>query len=269
MATKKKSDEAAAPAPAEFLEPTLANLLSNRVKFKTFDFWLVGKTPLITHAWSHKAKLAMLKKQSRAVTSKEARDPKKDFTDSMYAISRDKDGNATAYGFPVTALKKAMIAVAHKDKGTAKTDIKASLWLKHDMISVRPALVGAVCDMPMIRLWASKPEMREDMVRVGVGVSKTASLAYRGQFRRWALRLAGKYDPTVLNPAQIGSLVFFAGVSCGIGEWRNEKDGVFGSFRMVTDPQEIADWNRFADGKGPLPQEYPDLDDLPELIAAE
>lgn len=41
----------------------LARSLSQKPAFKTFRLWLVGDTPLITHAWSEKAKREMLQKQ--------------------------------------------------------------------------------------------------------------------------------------------------------------------------------------------------------------
>jgi len=44
----------------------LSNLLSKKTTFSYFDIWLVGDTPLITHAWSEKAKREMLQKQVKA-----------------------------------------------------------------------------------------------------------------------------------------------------------------------------------------------------------
>jgi len=38
-------------------------LLSTKARFQPFNIWLVGDTPIITHAWSEKAKREMLQKQ--------------------------------------------------------------------------------------------------------------------------------------------------------------------------------------------------------------
>jgi hypothetical protein len=133
------------------------------------------------------------------------------------------------------------------------------------MVRTRPALAGAVCDMPLLRLYGSDPEMREDMVKIGVGMSKTAALSYRAQFKRWALRVTGRYNPLALNAEQLGFLVFHAGYACGLGEWRNERDGMFGSFRLATTEEEPL-WDAYAAGeRDKLP---PDLDPEEEFLEA-
>ena len=60
---------------------SLAEEMSKKPSFTNFSFWVVGDTPLITHAWSEKARREMLGKQLKSVkgTGKEARDPEQDF----------------------------------------------------------------------------------------------------------------------------------------------------------------------------------------------
>lgn len=232
-------------------EVNLGALLSSAVTYQPFRVWLVGETPLIVHAWSQKAKLEMLQKQVKATKAgKDARDPERDFVDSLYPMG--KVGGKMTYGFPVTGIKNAALSSAHKDKGIARSVVQSALWFDADMVRVMPALSKAICDMPLVRLWGSDPEMREDMVRIGVGMSKTANLAYRGQFTTWAVRLTGKFNSTVLSPEALLFLIREAGVGIGIGEWRNEKKGIFGSFRLADIAEQTA-WERFAAGKGPLP----------------
>jgi hypothetical protein len=145
-----------------------------------------------------------------------------------------------------------MITSAHKDKGVAKTEALASIYLMHEMTRVAPALAGAICDLPLIRIWGSKPEMREDMVKIGTGVSKVANLAYRAQFSTWAMKLRGQVNGNAITPAALVFLIQNAGKAAGLGEWRNERKGVFGGFHMG-DIAEAAEWDAFAAGKGPLP----------------
>lgn len=231
---------------------SLTSALSKKTPWQRFHLWIVGDTPIITHAWSQKAKQEMLQKQVKGVKSgKEAKNPQEDFRSSLYEMI-DKDGELIGYGFPAMALKKAFVSSAHKDKGIAKTDIRASLWLDADMVSCRPALAGAVCDMPLVRIWGDGPVMREDMVRVGAGVRKTAAFAYRAQFTHWAVRLSGRFNPVTVTPEAIGFLVDESGMGTGIGDWRVEKDGMFGAYHMAILEEEAA-WNAFAAGKGPLP----------------
>lgn len=248
-----KAKKAAPEAPAATGEHiSLSSLLSVKPSFQPFRFWIVNDTPIICHAWSHKAKIEMLQKQVKSTKpGKEARDPEGDFVSSLYEMGKDKDGT-TVFGFPVTGVKKAILGAAHKDKGLAKTAVMAGLWLDAAMTSVRPALAGAICDMPLVRIWGSEPAMREDMVRVGVGLNKKASLAYRAQFTYWAMRIRGRLNPTVLTPEGLAFLIGEAGLASGLGEWRNEKSGIFGAFHLASVEEEAA-WDAFAAGKGSLP----------------
>jgi hypothetical protein len=259
MATKKKA-EPAQPAvkvavTSEVLD--LAKMMSTEVAYQHFKFWLVGETPLIVHAWSEKAKREMLSKQVKgSKPGKEARDPHEDFVNSLYEMG-EIDGEK-AYGFPVTGIKNAILSSAHKDKGVPRSTVQSALYLSAQLVRVRPALAGAVCDMPLVRVYGSDPEMREDMVRIGAGLNKTANLAYRGQFTQWAVRINGKFNPAVLSAQQLYFLVSEAGTGIGIGEWRNEKKGMFGSFRMAN-LAEAAAWEKFAAGKGPMPKRDEEL----------
>ena len=241
-------------APAEQAPQTisLAAALSKKSVFNYITFWIVGDTPLITHAWSEKARREMLFKQVKGTKpGKEARDPQEDFVNSLYQMGDD------AYGFPVTGIKNCILSAAHKDKGIPRTDVRAALYLSAEMVRVRPALAGAMCDVPLVRIWGSKPEMREDMVRIGSGLNKTANLSYRGQFTTWAIRVVGKFNATTITAEQLAFVVQEAGMSYGLGEWRVEKDGIFGSFHLAVADEEAA-WEKFAAGKGrmPVPESY-------------
>jgi hypothetical protein len=226
---------------------SLGSLLSKPARFLKFQSWLIGTTPLICHAWTEKSRREMLETQVGAVQGgKEPRDPEMDFRNSLYEM-----GDGT-YGFPAMGVKNSVISAAHKDKGIPKTEVMAALSLDAEMVRTRPALQGAICDMPLVRIYGSEPLMREDMVKIGKGLSKTASLAYRGQFTHWALRITGQINTMVMKGHQLAFLFREAGIAYGLGEWRNEKHGVFGAFRLAT-PQEEAEWESFAAGDGPMP----------------
>jgi len=238
----------------------LTTLLSTKAIFHHFEVWIVGSTPLITHAWSEKARREMLQKQVKAVRAgRETRDPQADFVNSLYEMGNN------SYGFPSTGVKKCFLSSAHKDKGIPRTTVLASLWIDAKMIRCRPALAGAVCDMPLLRIYSGSPEMREDMVKIGSGLNKVANLAYRGQFRIWAMKITGRYNPVSINPEVMRMLIAESGVADGLGEWRNSKGGVFGEFH-IADEDEQREWELFARGKGPLPVP---ANYRPEEVAAE
>jgi hypothetical protein len=226
---------------------SLASLLSTKTTYKGFSIWLVGDTPLITHAWSEKARREMLQKQVKATRGgKEARDPQSDFVSSLYEIG---DG---AYGFPATGVKNCILASAHKDKGIARSAVMSALWINAEMVRTRPALAGAVCDMPLLRIYGGAPEMREDMVKIGAGLNKTANLAYRGQFTIWAIKVTGRFNASVITPEALAFLIQESGMASGLGEWRNERKGMFGAFHLASAEEELQ-WEAFKSGKGPLP----------------
>lgn len=230
---------------------SLSSSLTKKAKFKNFSVWVVGDTPLITHAWSEKAKREMLQKQVKAPKAgKEARDPQADFVNSLYEMGEG------VYGFPATGLKNCILSVAHKDKGIPRSQVMSALWINAEMVRTRPALAGAICDMPLIRIHGGAPEMREDMVKIGAGLNKTANLAYRGQFTVWAMRVTGRFNADILGSEQLAFLIDEAGFACGLGEWRNERKGMFGAFHRAN-AEEEAQWEAFLQGgELPLPVGY-------------
>lgn len=224
----------------------LAKLLKTPPTFVGFDIWLVGDTPLITHAWSEKAKREMLTKQIKTTKSgKEDRDPHKDFLNSLYELAPD------VYGFPAMGVKNCILSAAHKDKGVPRSTVQSALFINADMKRLRPGMAGAICDMPLLRIWGSKPEMREDMVKIG-GMTKTAALAYRAQFTRWAINVSGRFNSAVLSPEQLTFLISEGGEAYGLGEWRNERRGMFGAFHMAS-PEEAEAWVKYATTGGEIP----------------
>lgn len=241
--TKAKSDKPV----------SLGLILSKRPDFEKFRVWLVGDTPLITHAWSEKARREMLQKQVKATKAgREERKPEEDFQSSLYEMGKDARTKKAAYGFPVTGVKNAILNSAHKDKGIARSNVMAALWLNGDMVRVRPALAGAICDVPLVRIWGTDPENREDMVKIGSGLNKTANLAYRGQFTIWAINISGEFNSSTITRENLAFLIEDAGKASGLGEWRNERRGMFGAFHLANEVEAQA-WERFAQGKGPMP----------------
>lgn len=225
----------------------LSELLSDEPELVHFTTWIVGDTPLIVHAWSEKAKRQMLEKQvGAAKTGKETRDPEQDFLNALYEMG---DGR---YGFPAMGVKNSWLSAAHKDKNIPKTTAMASIWIDGDMYRLRPGLAGAICDMPLLEIFGSEPEMREDMVSIGAGFKKVANLAYRPQFTVWGMRIKGRVNPKVVSPAKLARLANDGGQAVGIGEWRCEKKGVFGSYHLANVAEE-RQWEAYASGKGPLP----------------
>lgn len=202
----------------------------------TTQMVIVGDTPLIVHAWSQKARLEMLANQMgiKFEAPRELKDPYDDFIRSIY---RTDNG---AYGFPATGIKEAL-ATASIGNDIAKADIYRNVFVN----SVRGHQAAAFCDLisptELVELFSpNAPTMREDMVRLS-GPNRTADLRYRAEFWPWAMRVRVSFFPAFISESSIANLLHQAGARIGIGEWRNEKGGTYGTFHLSTDRKEMAD----------------------------
>lgn len=217
MATKKAATEVIEIRPIEIKKVTIR---------------IVGDTPLIMHAWSEKAKRMMLEAQMGVAKGKkkDAKNPVDDFIRSMYWLTpMPEDGtmesfeeaiaNGARFGFPVTAFKQAAISAAYR-MGWAK-----------DKMSMRGAFFIDSDENGMIEIHSDTPEMREDMVKVGMG---TADIRYRGEFKNWHADLTISYNANgQYSLENIVNIINAGGYVCGVGEWRPERDGQNGMFHVA------------------------------------
>lgn len=207
------------------------------IEIRQIPIRIVGDSPLITHAWSEKAKRMMLEAQQKATKTKakEIRRPFMDFIESMYWLTEkptaDTDeelqkkfekimaSKTAKLGFSVTAIKQAANSAAYRLG-----------WVKNQM-ELRGSyfLDGGFGDYFEIKY--EELRMREDMVRIGMG---SADLRYRAEFSGWHADLILKYNANSnMTIEQILNCINAGGFACGIGEWRPEKDGSFGMYHVA------------------------------------
>jgi len=77
-----------------------------------------------------------------------------------------------------------------------------------------------------------RPRMREDYVRLA-GVNHPADLRYRGCFYKWSATIVVGYTSNLLERDSLVSLIEAGGGNVGVGEWRPERNGEFGTFRVA------------------------------------
>lgn len=184
--------------------PTIAPL-----KTTLLTIVLEGTTPLICHRFDEKSKQQMKDKQmKKAAKGREAKDPEALFKASLYPHPEG------GYGFPAIAFKAAAVR-AGKLVGMKMTDTKQCFHI-----------VGG----EYVKI-EGEPAMREDIVRLQ---GTTADLRYRGEFKQWGTTLTIQFRADIISAEQIANLMNHAGFSVGVGEWRPEKDGVNGQFKVVT-----------------------------------
>lgn len=179
------------------------------LQIETVNVTLIGDTPLIVHRWSEKAKKQMLDKQmKKASAGKEAKDPERDFRESLYVLD---DGT---YGFPIIGFKAAAVTACTSIGSMTKVAARQAFHVDGEFAVIE----------------GDEPHMREDMVRVGMG---TADIRYRGEFKNWWTTISVKFNANVMSAEQILNLMQTAGFAVGVGEWRPEKDGQYGRFHVA------------------------------------
>ena len=208
------------------------------IELESYEVTISGDTPIIMHAWSDKAKRMMLEAQQGKAKGKkkDIKRPADDFIQSMYWIegkpeysdnATDEEimtafekavKNGARFGFPITAVKQAAISAAYRMG-----------WSK-DKMSLRGVFFLESDYGDMVEIQSDTPIIREDMVRIGQG---TADIRYRGEFRNWKATFRIKYNRNGgYSLENIMNIINAGGFVCGIGEWRPEKDGSFGTYHI-------------------------------------
>ncbi|MBQ8042885.1 MAG: hypothetical protein IJ272_01885 [Clostridia bacterium] len=186
---------------------------------------VVGDTPLIVHNFNEKTKRQMLEKQmKKAETPREAKNPIEDFMRSLHWLTEMPEEfteeafvkaieEGAKFGFPSIGLKASAVSGAYRSK------------LAKDKVSLNGAFH---IDAEYIVIDGT-PEIREDMVRVANGMP---DIRYRAEFKEWSALVEIKYNSAIFSLEQIVNFLNVGGFSVGIGEWRAEKGGSYGSFHI-------------------------------------
>ncbi|WP_432678083.1 hypothetical protein ACRAJ3_25325 [Rhodococcus pyridinivorans] len=188
-----------------------------RIDAETLQVPIIGTSPLIVHRWSHKAKQQMLDAQQGKKKVKEIRDPQADYESSLYRIASD-DG--VKYGFPVLGFKAATISAARfYGKTITMTQLRQFMFFRGVMTEL---------DTQQLVEIHGEPQMREDVVRVGMGTD----LRYRAMFPQWSATLNVTFVSSALDRSSVLSLIDAGGMGVGVGEWRPQKNGEFGTYQI-------------------------------------
>lgn len=179
-----------------------------KINLKKMTITCEGISPVIVHRWSEKAKKQMLDKQmKKAKQAKEAKDPQRDFEQSLYKLNGD-------CVLPTIWFKLAAVNACSYVEGITKVLARGAFYIEGEYVKIE----------------GSAPKMREDMVKIAMG---TADIRYRGQFDKWKVALSITYNAGVLSSEQIINLLNIGGFSIGVGEWRPQRNGDFGRFKVV------------------------------------
>ncbi len=205
MLSKKKKTE----KPTEEKRITIPGVV-----VKTATITIQGISPLLVNKFSSKAKKEMEdKQQGVAKTKKGFRDPEAEYKESLYIIPGTKK-----YGIPANGLKNAAVSSCRYVDGISQT---FALGAFH--------VAGGPGNLVEVQ---GTPVMDEGMVRIGGFGKKVSMPRYRGRFDKWEVTFDCHYNSRVISPEQLCNLFENAGFSVGLCEWRPEKRGNFGMFRV-------------------------------------
>lgn len=178
------------------------------IRLGTIMVGISGQTPLLTNRFGEKARQKIEdKQQKKAKGPKDARNPEEEFEDACHVISKG------VYGFPAVGIKKALVVAGGRFADEKMTHLRGVINIMGDLIEIK----------------AKPPKMRSDTVRLANGVT---SIAYRPMFMPWEMDIPVKFNASIIGEAQILNLFQIAGFSVGIGAWRPECNGTFGTFTL-------------------------------------
>jgi virulence-associated protein VagC len=192
----------------------------SRIGTETILVPVAGTAPLIVNRFSEKAKRQMLDNMLGRKSPKQNKNPEAEYEAAFYRLG---DGG---YGFPALAFKAATVSGARNFAGVTMTALKQYMFFRGEIGSDGRGLVRI----------DGEPKMREDVVTVGRNGS---DLRYRPQFLPWTATLRVTYVTSALTKDSVLSLIEAGGQGVGVGEWRPERDGDFGTY--ILDPERPVD----------------------------
>lgn len=212
MAKKKNDDATTAP---ERTAPSAISIEQPKVHSVALE--VTGDSPLIQNAFSQKTIEQMLRKHMGFNVQKENKVPRQCVEDATIRNLKKE------VCIPTVAFKNAMLTASMQIKGMMKTRLRPILYVEGQSIPV-------VFD---------KMTPRMDMVRTATGMP---DVRFRPMFENWSARIVLQFAD-ILPVQTVVDLLNRSG-RVGVGEWRPEKNGVFGTYRVtrhISDAKEIAE----------------------------
>jgi hypothetical protein len=188
----------------------------SKIPVETIRVPILGTSPLITHRFSEKARHTILAAQQGSKSPKENRDPEADYQRAFHRIKEDSD----EYGFPAVGFKKATVSAARFFPSSVTMVGLRQVMFFHG----EPGEDGS----SLVRI-VGEPRMREDVVRISRG---STDLRFRPEFPEWSATLEVTYVTISITKDSVLTLIDAGGMGVGIGEWRPEKGGDYGTYRI-------------------------------------
>lgn len=203
-------------------KPENAEINIPEVSVGVVEVGILGTKPLILNSMSAKAKHELLLPRGRKTAADKAanlkHDPASEFVNSTYRHV----GNAkpTRLFFPTPGFKGAMMTAALDIPGAKKAEIGRLVWVEDTAID----LYGI-------------PELLMSVVR-SADMNRTPDIRTRAIVPVWGTVLKISFVRPKVTPRTVINLLVAAGITCGVGDFRQEKGkGSFGQYEVcdITD----------------------------------
>lgn len=219
MTTGKRNLKADTKGNAAAAIESAGSLIIEQPTILSVGIEISGTADLIQNRFSQKSVEQMLKAHMGISVQRERKKPREVLEDATIYNMDHK------VAMPPTAFKLAMIAAATQIKGLKKTQLRTALFVVGNSIPIT----------------YEQTTPRMDITRTS-GIGRTPDVRFRPSFQGWKARIVIQFADT-LTVQTVVDLLNRAG-QVGVGEWRPEKNGTFGTFRVsrhIDTPQEIAE----------------------------
>jgi hypothetical protein len=225
MAAKKNSTGAK--------EETISDILT--VEKGTILFRVIGTSPLILNRMSEKAKHELLMPKGRKNAAERATTlkhlPVDEYRASAYTLKNDEA--PTLLALLSTAFKGALRSAALDMPGAKKAQIGRLTYIDGDFVGI-----------------FGLPKLFMSITR-SADMNKTPDVRTRAIVPAWAAAFEVTYVQPLIKAQAVANLLAAAGITIGVGDWRPEKGaGSYGQFKIVSNTQEEAEFNRIVKAGG-------------------
>lgn len=182
------------------------------------DLYIVGTTPLICNRMPDKAWRELLAPSGRKTAAEKSSTlkhyPVEEFRSSPYTLP-DDDAPTLIAGL-ATWFKRSMMSAALDMPGAKKTQIGRLTWVEGQRVPIYGV-----------------PQIFSAIVR-SADMNRTPDVRTRAILPQWAIQVTICFVKPALREKSVLNLLAAAGMTIGVGDWRNEKGSAnYGSYRLT------------------------------------
>lgn len=193
------------------------------VKQESARVWIVGTSPIILNRMSEKAQREILLPKKKSNAEKQSTLKHNPFQEFAAAPYTNPDATADTYlQILSTSVKNAMRGAALDMPGdVSKAAITRLCYVEGEKIN----LYGV-------------PKLFMSIVRQS-GMNRTPDVRTRAIVPQWAAEVTINYASPMLKLPSVLNLLSAGGMTQGLGDWRVEKNGSYGTYRVANkdDPE--------------------------------